>query len=122
MRKQKLLSEISEIVKMNLKFHSLNRDAEQKWGLSLVQYYFLGTLRDLPGTSPQNLARLVGLHPSTLTQTIKRLQKKKMIFLEEDPKDSRKKLLGLTALGNRCLRSFEDDAAIEWSGKETARL
>ncbi len=121
MKKLDLLSEISNLVKMNLKFHNLNREAEQEWGLSLVQYYFLGTLRDLPGTSPQNFARSVGLHPSTLTQTMKRLLKKKLIFLEEDPKDSRKRLLGLTATGNKVLKNFEKLAAEEWKPERENR-
>lgn len=108
-----LQSEIGQMIKMNLKFHKLNREAEERCGLSLVQYYFLTTLRDLPGISPQMLAESMGSHPSTLTQTIKRLLKRNMIFMEDDPKDSRKKLLGLTVAGNKVLKTFEKEAS-DW--------
>ena len=99
-------SEIALLVQANLAFHNLNKTAETKFGLSLVQYYLLATLRDMPGCSPQKLAEALGMHPSTLTQSLKRLQKKETIFVGEDPKDSRKKILIMTRNGYERIKIF----------------
>ncbi|MCC6277230.1 MAG: MarR family transcriptional regulator [Oligoflexia bacterium] len=98
---------VGRLVLMSLTIHNLNKVAESKLGLSLVQYHLLRILRDMPGSSPQRLAFAVGMHPSTLTQSMKRLVRKDLIFVEEDPKDSRKKILGLTTRGSTALQRFE---------------
>jgi DNA-binding MarR family transcriptional regulator len=101
-------SEVGRLVRENLKFHSLNKNAEISLGLSLVQYHLLVTLRDMPGSSPQQLADAVGMHPSTLTQSIKRLQRKDVIFIADHPKDARKKLLSVTRQGHELLLRASD--------------
>lgn len=98
---------ISRLVKTSLVFHNINKLAESQLGLSLVQYHVLHMLRDMPCSSLQRLATLVGMHPSTLTQTMKRLVKKDYLFVSEDPKDSRKKILTLTLPGHNGLKRFE---------------
>lgn len=98
--------EIARLVRMSLAFHNLNKGAETHLGLSLVQYYVLATVRDMPGCSPQDLAEAVGMHPSTLTQSLKRLQRKKVVFVAEDPKDSRKKIISMTREGREYLEHF----------------
>ncbi len=68
----------------------------------------------MPATSPLALSNAVGVHPSTLTQTMKRLVKKEFIYLSDDPKDSRKKQVTITRAGKNVL----DAASIkihEWS-------
>ena len=92
----------------------LNRKAERQLGLSLVQWYLLARLVDLPATSPQTLATAVGVQPSTLTQTMKRLEKKRLIFVCEDPKDSRKKVVSITREGKNAL-DIATDRIHEWS-------
>lgn len=99
-------SEIAHLVQMNLAFHNLNKGAELRLGLSLVQYYLLTILRDMPGCSPQRLADAAGMHPSTLTQSLKRLRRKQTVFVGEDPKDSRKKILSMTRNGCELLDQF----------------
>ncbi|MBS1958170.1 MAG: MarR family transcriptional regulator [Bdellovibrionales bacterium] len=99
-------SEISKWVRMSLAFHNLNKGAESHLGLSLVQYYLLMMLRDMPGCSPQKLAVAVGMHPSSLTQSLKRLKKKRALYVAEDPKDSRKKILSLSREGLELLEKF----------------
>ena len=100
---------VAKLVKINLAFHNLNKTAEDKFGLSLVQYHLLNTLRDMPGCTPQRLAGALGMHPSTLTQSMKRLLKRTLIFVEEDPKDSRKKVIGLTPAGVVALDRLEKE-------------
>jgi DNA-binding MarR family transcriptional regulator len=99
--------QIARLVKMSLAFHNLNKAVEAALGLSLVQYHLLFNLRDMPGSSPQSLARIVGMHPSTLTQSLKRLSKKQFLFVGEDPRDSRKKMVTLTLLGKSAVDRFE---------------
>jgi DNA-binding MarR family transcriptional regulator len=99
---------VSELVLMNLDFHNLNKAIEEKLGLSLVQYHLLRILKDKPGCTLQRLAQTVGMHPSTLTQSIKRFLKKKLIYVEEDPRDSRKKIVGITMQGNNIITKFEE--------------
>lgn len=99
---------VRQMVQMNLAFHSLNKTSETRLGLSLVQYYLLSTLRDMPGCSPQKLAEVLGMHPSSLTQSLKRLLKKEAIFVGEDPKDSRRKILSLTRMGHAQLIRFSE--------------
>ncbi len=99
--------EVQKLVRMSLAFHNLNKTAESKLGLSLVQYHLLLALRDLPGCSPQVLADAAGMHPSTLTQSLKRLQRKEAVFVADDPKDSRKKILSLTRKGHELMSVFD---------------
>jgi len=97
---------------MSLAFHNLNKAVEAELGLSLVQYHLLFHLRDMPGISPQSLAKAVGMHASTLTQSLKRLGKKEFLFVGEDPRDSRKKIITLTRLGKAAIDRFEGKSGI----------
>lgn len=85
--------------------HHFNKESERRLGLSLVQWCLLKRLIDMPSASAQSLASEVGVHPSTLTQTIKRLERKSFVFVTEDPRDSRKKLISITRLGKEHLDS-----------------
>lgn len=82
-----------------------NKESEKRFGLSLVQWCLLRRLIDMPFASAQSLAAEVGVHPSTMTQTIKRLEKKRFVFVGEDPKDSRKKMISITRLGKETLET-----------------
>jgi DNA-binding MarR family transcriptional regulator len=57
----------------------------------------------MPMCSAHALSSAVGVHPSTLTQTLKRLERKKRVYVTEDPKDSRRKLITITREGKRAL-------------------
>ncbi len=104
---RKVTEQIAKLVKMSLAFHNLNKAVEAELGLSLVQYHLLFHLRDMPGSSPQALAKVVGMHASTLTQSLKRLNKRDLLFVGEDPRDCRKKMISLTLLGKLALDRFE---------------
>lgn len=106
-RKSDFENAVAKLIRMNLTFHNLNKMAEEELGLSLVQYHLLRTLRDMPGNAPQRVAHAAGMHPSTLTQSIKRLSRRGLIFVEEDPRDSRKKILGVTFEGSTAILKFE---------------
>lgn len=89
--------------------HNFNKKSEKEIGVSLAQWSVLKQLIDMPGTSALKLAHSVGVHPSTLSQTLKRLEKKNFLYLLEDPKDSRKKLISITKVGKTALESFEEN-------------
>lgn len=99
---------LQSLIHVGLLLHNLNKESERKSGLSLVQWSILSQLMSMPAVSAQVLSEKVKLHPSTLTQTLKRLIRKKWIFVSEDPRDSRKKMISLTREGKLALdRSAE---------------
>lgn len=88
------------------KIHNLNRRFEKTHGMSIVQWSVLKHLVDLPGTSAHQLAEAVGVHPSTLTQTLKRLLKKRYLVVSDHPGDSRRKHIFVTREGNQAVESM----------------
>lgn len=102
-----VLRAIDDLIKTNIVFHNLNKRVESKLGLSLVQYQCLSRVQTQPGISSQSLARELGIHPSSLTQTIKRLNKRGLIYVGEHPHDSRKNMLSLTQGGHDAIHRFE---------------
>lgn len=107
MKKESFKRSVVNLVKANIWFHNINKRAEQVLGLSLVQFYVLSIILEMPARSPQVLAQKLGMHPSTLTQMIKRLLKKEFIFVDIDVRDSRKKVLGITTEGRQVITEFE---------------
>lgn len=81
----------------------LNKKSEMIYGLSLVQWWLVRILVDMPGVSAFELAVAVRVQPSSLTQTLKRLERKKLILIINDPRDSRKKRIYLTRQGKKVL-------------------
>jgi DNA-binding MarR family transcriptional regulator len=96
--------------KIGIQIHHLNRRFEAR-GMSIVQWCVLRNLVALPGSSAQELAAAVGVHPSTLTQSLKRLEQKKFLFVEDHPKDSRKKVLWATREGNEAVEQLSKEAS-----------
>jgi DNA-binding MarR family transcriptional regulator len=89
--------------RLSLLLHNLNKEAERRAGLSIVQWTILEQLMEMPGVSALELSDAVNLHPSTLTQALKRLIRKGFIVASEDPRDSRKKVVALTRQGKLAL-------------------
>lgn len=88
---------------LGVSIHNLNLQSEKRLGISLGQWCFLKKLIDMPATSAHAFANAVGVHPSTLTQALKRLHARNYVFITEDPKDSRKKLISITREGKDAL-------------------
>lgn len=86
-----------------------NKESEKRLGISLTQWCLLKHLIDMPSASAQSLALEIEVHPSTLTQMLKRLERKRFIFIVEDPKDSRKKLISITRSGKEILERSTSD-------------
>ncbi len=96
--------------------HQLNKQTEKKLGLSLVQWCVLKRLIDMPASAAASLAKAVDVHPSTLTQTLRRLVRKKYIFIMDDPKDTRKKLISITRNGKKIFENSSEQIH-RWSKK-----
>ncbi|GIL16820.1 MAG: hypothetical protein BroJett040_05710 [Oligoflexia bacterium] len=88
---------------IGIAIHHFNKHSERYLGLSLVQWCLLKHLIDMPAVSAHALAKAVGIHPSSLTQTLKRLERKKYIFIIGDPQDTRKKVISITRSGKDIL-------------------
>lgn len=89
-----------EILRFNLFVQNYNKKAEDNFGVTFVQWFLLKKILDNPVITLQELAKEIGVHPSTLTQNLKRLLKKKLIFISEDTRDKRKKIVSITRIGN----------------------
>jgi DNA-binding MarR family transcriptional regulator len=94
---------LNSVFHLSVLLHNLNKEAERKTGLSIVQWSILRHLIEMPASSAQELSDAAKLHPSTLSQALKRLGRKDLIFVSEDPRDSRKKVISLTRKGKEAL-------------------
>lgn len=98
---------LKSVFHLSLLLHNLNKEAEKRTGLSIVQWSILKHLLEMPATSALELSDALRLHPSTLSQSLKRLVRKKLILVSEDPRDSRKKTISLTRHGKDVLDRSE---------------
>lgn len=94
--------------------HQINKQTERRNGLSLVQWCVLNRLIDMPAAPAASLAKEVGVHPSTLTQTLRRLVRKKCVYIISDPKDSRKKMITITREGRDLFKRSSEQLHL-WS-------
>ena len=68
-------------------------------GITGVERLVVRALGHMPGASPGEIAELLHLHPSTLTDVFRRLCDRKIIVREKDPSDARRARLALTVRG-----------------------
>jgi MarR family transcriptional regulator, organic hydroperoxide resistance regulator len=97
--------------------HALQRHSRrqsQARGVTGPQRMVLGLVGRFPGITAQRLARLLELHPSTVTCIVKGLERRRLISRVADPKDARRMFIGLTTAG-RDLSSGVDgvESAVE---------
>jgi DNA-binding MarR family transcriptional regulator len=92
--------------------HALNsrskRMAEAR-GITEPQRLALRIVGRFPGIPPGDLARLLHLHPSTLTGILHRLEERGWIARRADPRDRRRTLVGLTRRGQQLDLETPDD-------------
>lgn len=84
--------------------HALQRKSKQMektLGVTGPQRLALRIMGRFPGISAGDLARLLHVHPSTLTGILARLEQHGAIHRRTDPRDRRRTLLGLTERGRR---------------------
>lgn len=84
--------------------HALQRASkrlETTLGVTGPQRLMIRIVGRLPGIPAGQLARLLHVHPGTLTGMLKRLERQGLVRRRSDPRDGRRSLLGLTAKGRQ---------------------
>ena len=110
------MDSISSLMELSLTLHQINKTLESKCGLSVVQWSLLKTLLNMPAVSPLVLAKALGVTPGTLTQTLTRLDRKKFLFMCDDPNDARKKMISITRLGKEALETVDREYERAFAG------
>lgn len=72
-----------------------------RYGITGPQRLVIRLVGKFPDISAGHLARMLHVHPSTLTGVFRRLEAEKFLRRERDPKDSRRVLFRLTAKGRK---------------------
>lgn len=72
---------------------------ETQLGITGLQRMVLRLVGRFPGISAGHLARILHVHPSTLTGVLKRLEEKQFVTRTSDPLDARRALFTLTGRG-----------------------
>jgi DNA-binding MarR family transcriptional regulator len=80
-------------------------------GITGPQRLVIRIVGRFPGLPAGQLARILHLHPSTLTGILARLERRGLITRRPDPRDRRRTLLGLSAKGMRL--DVESEGTIE---------
>lgn len=80
-------------------------------GVTTTQYGVLVILRAFEGLDQIGLSKKVGLDRSTTGLVIKKLEQDGLVVRIEDPEDRRRKIIVLTAKGERKLESLSQAAA-----------
>jgi DNA-binding MarR family transcriptional regulator len=81
--------------------HKTSKRMEATLGVTGPQRLVLRIVGRFPGILPGQLARLLHVHPSTLTGTLKRLERQNLIRRRVDQRDRRRMLLFLTEKGRK---------------------
>lgn len=101
------LQNIELLVRLSVELHNLNAQAQRHHELSLVQWLVLRKILASPAISASSLALLSGIHPSTLTPTLQRLENAEWIYMLERPSDLRQKMLIVSQKGYKVCVNFE---------------
>ena len=85
-------------------------DAVGELGITTTQYGALTALRDCEGLDRIDLARKVGLDRTTAALVVRKLEEKCLLVRTDDPADRRRKIIVLTARGERMLEKLRAPA------------
>jgi len=103
----KVTHPIFSLFQVGLLIHHLNKKSDQKFGLTLIQWMILKHLIHKPASSAHMLAKVIGIHPSSITPSLKRLVRKQLVFVDRNPRDSRKKMISITRNGKKLLDQLD---------------
>jgi len=95
--------------------HRVSKRTEAELGVTGPQRLVLRIVGRFPGIPAGHLAKLLHLHPSTLTGVLQRLEQQSLLRRRADPRDARRSLLGLTDKGRRLDANTQgaEEAAIQ---------
>ena len=86
---------------------AMSKRMRSRLGLTGPQRLVIRILGSTPDLSATELAKLIELHPSTLTGILRRLEQRSLIARGSHPHDARRAVLRLTAAGQRMNRKNE---------------
>ncbi len=95
------------LVNLSVDLHNLNALCQKNMKLSLVQWLVLRKIIQLPASSASALAEATGVHTSTMSPTLNRLEEMELIYVFERAKDQRRKMILVSRLGFETCRSVE---------------
>jgi DNA-binding MarR family transcriptional regulator len=81
--------------------HRASKRTEVELGVTGPQRFLLRIVGRFPGIPAGHLAKLLHVHPSTLTGVLQRLEQQGHLRRRADPRDARRSLFGLTEKGRR---------------------
>jgi DNA-binding MarR family transcriptional regulator len=81
--------------------HRASKRTEAELGVTGPQRLVLRIVGRFPGIPAGHLAKLLHVHPSTLTGVLQRLEQQGLLRRRADPRDARRSLFGLTEKGRR---------------------
>jgi DNA-binding MarR family transcriptional regulator len=79
----------------------MSKRLEGELGVTGPQRLVLRIVGRVPGISAGDLARVLHVHPSTLTGVLRRLESRGLVTREPDPSDGRRALLHLSPKGRK---------------------
>ena len=93
---------------------STSKRMETNLGVTGPQRLVIRIVGRFPGVAAGQLARILHVHPSTLTGILKRLEQRGIVSRQSDPADARRALLHLTGRGRELdqTRSGTVEAAV----------
>jgi DNA-binding MarR family transcriptional regulator len=84
---------------------SFGRQALEPFGLTPARFDLMFLLRDNPYRPQGDLWKILGLHPSTVSKMLKRLDQLNLVWRNGDPEDERRTLCRLSPDGEKALEA-----------------
>lgn len=81
------------------RLYRASRTTYRELGVTAQQRFALSIIARFPGITPGRLTDALGVHPSTVSGIVKRLERCKLVSRQTDPKDARRWKLLLTDAG-----------------------
>ncbi|NLZ93676.1 MAG: MarR family transcriptional regulator [Firmicutes bacterium] len=104
------MNDIAKILNLLRKYDNEKKEYHKTlrtggWDVTGAQVNILRIVNQEPGICVSHLSEIVGIHITTAQGYVDRLLSKKLIKMEIDPADRRRKLLFLTAEGEKVIRN-----------------
>jgi DNA-binding MarR family transcriptional regulator len=94
-----VLEFLRELWGLNHALESVSRRMKVSLGVTGPERMVVRLVGRYPGISAGDLARVLQVHPSTLTGLLRRLEARRILTRRADERDARRALFGLTAAG-----------------------
>ena len=96
---------VSLMVQLNKAIH--RRSTEEMLGMRLKAYMTLGTIRDHPGTTQQELETAMVMDANSVVLILNELEAREFSIRKRDPQDRRRHIVEITPAGRRALEKAD---------------